>query len=318
MPESNNGTNLDALLHAALLCGMPSRNQAVHRYQLFFLVQGHLERRVGTNDLQRTLETATQNGIFAKAAEKQDGRYMNTAIGLGRALQTHGGIKAVQAPAAPGECRFSVLSPPLAGHSLEINVTDGRFYIARDGRRVTGKAALDWLNKQFSAAIPRSNDSQARRVYDYAVGEGWPFVWQGEPANSGEPTAEASQLASEVAALRSKRKHGNAMPSPQGNPAPEQTPVTTLVWRRLASVVEHVLNRAGGRCESCGAIPFVGDDDDVFLEVHHVRTLADRGPDTICNAVALCPNCHRAFHYAADRKSRIEAVYQRVPALKRY
>ncbi|WP_444959398.1 HNH endonuclease [Microbulbifer sp. ZKSA002] len=34
-----------------------------------------------------------------------------------------------------------------------------------------------------------------------------------------------------------------------------------------------------------------------FLEVHHLRRLADNGSVTITNAVALCPNCHREFHY---------------------
>ncbi|WP_413817679.1 HNH endonuclease [Pseudomonas viridiflava] len=34
------------------------------------------------------------------------------------------------------------------------------------------------------------------------------------------------------------------------------------------------------------------------MEVHHKIRLADGGLDTLENAVALCPNCHRATHYA--------------------
>lgn len=318
MPESNAGTNLDVLLHAALLCDMQPQDQSVHRYQLFFVVQGHLARRVGTNDLQRALETATQNGVFAKPADTQDGRYLLTSAGHHRALRIHGTVKPLLAPAAPGACRFSVRSPSLGGHKMLIAVTDGKFEIRLDGEHLSGKAALDWLNGHLDASIPSSKDSQARRVYDYGVARGWPFVWRGEANNYAVPTADAAALASEVAALRDRRELGDTMPVPQGNAVPERTTVTTYAWRRLATVVEHVLHRARGCCELCGASPFIGSGGEIFLEVHHVRTLADGGPDTVDNAVALCPNCHRALHYAADRKSRVEAVYARVAAIKRY
>jgi len=80
-----------------------------------------------------------------------------------------------------------------------------------------------------------------------------------------------------------------------------------------------VLLRASGQCEGCGAsAPFVDDDDDPFLEVHHVRTLASGGPDRVENAAALCPNCHRALHHAKDRDARRERLYDRVPSLNRY
>lgn len=32
------------------------------------------------------------------------------------------------------------------------------------------------------------------------------------------------------------------------------------------------------------------------MEEHHVIRLADGGSDSIDNAVALCPNCHRKIH----------------------
>ncbi|MEC5166165.1 putative HNH restriction endonuclease [Flavobacterium sp. PL11] len=34
-----------------------------------------------------------------------------------------------------------------------------------------------------------------------------------------------------------------------------------------------------------------------YLEVHHKKPLAEDGDDTIENAFALCPNCHRHAHY---------------------
>ena len=33
-----------------------------------------------------------------------------------------------------------------------------------------------------------------------------------------------------------------------------------------------------------------------YLEVHHIDQLAKGGADTVENAVALCPNCHRKMH----------------------
>jgi 5-methylcytosine-specific restriction protein A len=36
--------------------------------------------------------------------------------------------------------------------------------------------------------------------------------------------------------------------------------------------------------------------DKPFLEEHHIEWLSKGGEDTIDNAVALCPNCHRKMH----------------------
>ncbi|MGX5725672.1 HNH endonuclease [Metapseudomonas otitidis] len=68
---------------------------------------------------------------------------------------------------------------------------------------------------------------------------------------------------------------------------------------RNPDVIVEVLNRAGGRCESCGALaPFNRrSDGSPYLEVHHKIRLADDGEDTVENAIALCPNCHRLSHY---------------------
>ncbi|WP_244103918.1 HNH endonuclease [Burkholderia ambifaria] len=40
--------------------------------------------------------------------------------------------------------------------------------------------------------------------------------------------------------------------------------------------------------------PFLRKKDHTpYLDVHHKQRLADDGDDTIENAIALCPNCHR-------------------------
>lgn len=134
-----------------------------------------------------------------------------------------------------------------------------------------------------------------------------------------EPVIDRAQLTQLVSSRRSLRRAGRVLTPPRAADQPERVSTTTTVWARLPSVVEHVLARAAGRCEACGEpAPFLGDDDEPFLEVHHVRRLADGGPDRVENAVALCPNCHRALHHAKDRTSRLELLYERVGGLQRY
>jgi 5-methylcytosine-specific restriction protein A len=89
--------------------------------------------------------------------------------------------------------------------------------------------------------------------------------------------------------------------SPLGNRIPIRSQVTQNQFVRDPTVVAAVLSLADGKCEKCGAeAPFVRVDDTPFLEVHHVRFLAEGGPDTVDNAVGLCPNCHRACHYSKE------------------
>ncbi|MEI9962123.1 MAG: HNH endonuclease signature motif containing protein [Limisphaerales bacterium] len=75
--------------------------------------------------------------------------------------------------------------------------------------------------------------------------------------------------------------------------------IISVGYRRNADVIVATLNRANGICERCGKkAPFLRKSGGTpFLEVHHRTPLADGGEDTIENAVALCPNCHREAHY---------------------
>lgn len=75
--------------------------------------------------------------------------------------------------------------------------------------------------------------------------------------------------------------------------------VTTVVYDRNPDVVAEVLLRAKGICEGCGTkAPFIKrTSNEPYLEVHHNIALAKGGDDTVENAVALCPNCHRERHY---------------------
>ena len=70
-------------------------------------------------------------------------------------------------------------------------------------------------------------------------------------------------------------------------------------FNRNPDVVAEVLDRANGHCESCRLpAPFARVTDGTpYLEVHHIVFLANGGEDTVSNAEALCPNCHRKKHF---------------------
>jgi len=87
----------------------------------------------------------------------------------------------------------------------------------------------------------------------------------------------------------------------QAEKIPGKLSVTSTQFKRNPDVVAEVLERANGVCEKCRKpAPFVRASDlSPYLEVHHKRPLAEGGEDTVENAVALCPNCHRECHHAA-------------------
>jgi len=80
---------------------------------------------------------------------------------------------------------------------------------------------------------------------------------------------------------------------------PTTSTATITVYSRNPDVVAHVLIRADGSCEQCREpAPFIRRSNSTpYLEVHHVDPLSNGGEDTIDNAIALCPNCHREAHY---------------------
>ncbi len=80
---------------------------------------------------------------------------------------------------------------------------------------------------------------------------------------------------------------------------PAAIQVETTMFQRNPDVVAEVLFRANGICEKCSKpAPFLRKKDDTpYLEVHHLTFLSSGGEDTVENAIALCPNCHREMHF---------------------
>lgn len=80
---------------------------------------------------------------------------------------------------------------------------------------------------------------------------------------------------------------------------PDTIQVTSVAYIRNADVIVEVLERASGICEKCSKdAPFKRKKDGTpYLEVHHRIPLSEGGLDTVENAIAICPNCHRELHY---------------------
>lgn len=115
------------------------------------------------------------------------------------------------------------------------------------------------------------------------------------------PTLEGVQSTFDREVLHSRQLGSDARKKllpPHGH-RPGKLVVTTSVFQRSPHVVAEVLARAAGRCERCTrAAPFKRKSDgSPYLEVHHKMRLAENGPDTVENAEALCPNCHREQHH---------------------
>ena len=85
---------------------------------------------------------------------------------------------------------------------------------------------------------------------------------------------------------------------------PEKVQTISYDYRRNPDVVAAVLKRANGKCELCHLdAPFLkASDSSPYLEVHHWVLLSEGGEDTVDNAGALCPNCHKQAHYGKYRE----------------
>jgi 5-methylcytosine-specific restriction protein A len=107
-------------------------------------------------------------------------------------------------------------------------------------------------------------------------------------------------------------------PKPEGNQKPATALTSVTQYVRNPAVKAWVLANAQGTCECCdNPAPFLGTDGTPFLEVHHVRHLADGGSDTVDNTVAICPNCHRELHHGMRALAVVEALYAKVERLQK-
>jgi len=84
---------------------------------------------------------------------------------------------------------------------------------------------------------------------------------------------------------------------------PAKRAVIRQDFERNPWVVAGALLRAKGECEMprCTRTLFPMEDGQPYLEVHHVLPLGEGGDDSLVNAAALCPHCHRELHFGKNR-----------------
>ncbi|PNB69782.1 HNH endonuclease [Pseudomonas sp. GW456-E7] len=125
------------------------------------------------------------------------------------------------------------------------------------------------------------------------------------------PTADEATLERRAAKLERQP----IKVEPKGIERPEQTQSSGRSFFRDPGVRAWVRQQAEGKCEGCGnSAPFEMSGRP-FLEVHHVKHLAQEGSDRPSNTVALCPNCHRRCHHSSDRDEFTALLYERVGRL---
>jgi 5-methylcytosine-specific restriction protein A len=118
-----------------------------------------------------------------------------------------------------------------------------------------------------------------------------------------EAAGPAVSFSSEVEIAFAATSEERAKKLALGNPIPATAIVKTIVFLRNPHVVAEALHRLDGHCGGCGnPAPFKRSDGSGYLEVHHRIPLSEGGPDTVENAVALCPNCHREAHHGANKE----------------
>lgn len=106
---------------------------------------------------------------------------------------------------------------------------------------------------------------------------------------------------------------------PQGNSKPKKKKNSTQeIYERDSKVKAWVLQKANGKCECCeNKSPFISSTGIPYLEVHHLKTLANGGSDRIENTIALCPNCHREFHCGINKEKILAKMYRQIKRLKK-
>lgn len=126
------------------------------------------------------------------------------------------------------------------------------------------------------------------------------------------PTANEATLEQRAAKLEEQPLKGE----PKGILEPQQVPSLGNSFVRDPEVRAWVRKEAKGICEGCGKPAPFEKNGRPFLEVHHVKHLAQGGSDRTSNAVALCPNCHRRCHHSNDRDEFTASLFQRVERLR--
>lgn len=192
----------------------------------------------------------------------------------------------------------------LNGHIIKYQPSDKEIYMEVKGRpcvNLISVANLRRIPNPFSVSNLLKRDGSPLRARTTAGR--WSYVrelpcWVGHEETVIKEQFDAD-LAHKVEAARNDSPEARANRLASAGKIPQQVQVVSIAYRRNPDVVAEIVIRANGKCERCGsAAPFLrARDGTPYLEAHHWEPLAKGGEDTVQNAAALCPNCHRELHF---------------------
>lgn len=180
------------------------------------------------------------------------------------------------------------------------------------------------LGEQF-CRTPKAFEYRMQNISAVLEAMGLPWIKGLKPAkNVGSQQAavierllrEARKSGEEQQSTQGERYKNSAPSTPQGVGEPEVASRQYPAYQRSDEVRDWVLTQAQGICACCQKMaPFINAAGVPYLEVHHMRPLSAGGPDQPSNVVAVCPNCHRALHFAVNREDLRADLYARTPRL---
>lgn len=194
----------------------------------------------------------------------------------------------------------------LNDHIKQFQPNENEVYLELDN----GKTPLNFLSirnlKKLDSPFPASSlikVSDGKPLGHRSRAGGWsevfnPPEWSGKLNSRFEDELE-KHLQEEVKKSLAFSPDTRKQRLKESNPTPRQVQVISKAYIRNADVIAEVLHRAAGKCEECGKdAPFIRASNlTPYLEVHHIIPLSENGEDTVANAIALCPNCHREAHF---------------------
>jgi len=197
----------------------------------------------------------------------------------------------------------------LSNHIKQFQPKEGEIYFEINGKKCINLIAIRNLTKldnhlSTSNLIKESNGEPLKKR---SRSGGWSYVYA-QPLLAADKSFMKEHLESELEeAVSASLKDDYEMLMirlSEAQKIPEKVQTISYGFKRNPDVIAAVLKRSKGRCELCGVYaPFYKiSDGSPYLEVHHWKTLAEGGEDTIENAASLCPNCHKRAHFGKERE----------------
>ncbi|MBV5313180.1 MAG: HNH endonuclease [Prolixibacteraceae bacterium] len=197
----------------------------------------------------------------------------------------------------------------LEEHISQFQPKEEGIYLESSGKKCVNLISIKNLRK-LAHPIPvnrlfKISDGTALKPRTQAGG--WSYVYPLPSGDSGDYILKSvleNELAVDVKTSLSSSNEARNSRLESAPRYPEKIIVVSTGFRRNSDVIAEVLTRANGKCELChGDAPFLkASDETPYLEVHHWTPLAENGEDTVANAAALCPNCHKQAHFGQNKE----------------